>query len=84
MAFDPLPHTIMSTYLFFAVVIDCGGLTSPAHGGVVLTTTIEGSTAVYICNQYYCRNGSGVRTCRSDGQWDGTAPVCQRERIHCL
>ena len=30
----------------------------------------------FICNAGYVLNGSNMRTCQSDGTWDGTKAIC--------
>ena len=35
-----------------------------------------GATATYSCFDSYFLAGVSVRTCGSDGKWNGSAPVC--------
>ena len=57
-------------------MIDCGDLSNPVNGRVVLQLTTEGSVATYSCNKGYKLSGSSTRTCGSDGAWTGDAPTC--------
>ncbi len=44
--------------------------------------TIYQSTATYTCNPGYTRSGDQLRICQANGDWSGSAPVCNRE--YCL
>ena len=61
----------------FISVIQCpdpGGAANATH---TLTGVTPGSTVSYICDSgYKYEAGYLVRTCQSDGKWDGVPPVC--------
>ena len=56
--------------------VDCGTLTRPRDGRVVLSGTLPGSTATYTCNDGFELEGTSVATCGSDGEWSGNRPFC--------
>lgn len=58
-------------------VVDCGPLGAPDGGSVVVTRTTEGGEATYACDSPRAAEGVLTRTCGSDGQWTGSAPVCR-------
>ena len=58
------------------LVIDCGDLSNPINGQVVLQLTTKGGMATYSCNNGYRLSGSPTRTCGSDGAWIGVVPTC--------
>ena len=64
-----------------AAVVDCG--TPPAahvNGNPpVYTSTTFGSTATYTCKPGYMRIGDRTITCLANGQWNASAPDCDRE-----
>ncbi|XP_064386860.1 sushi, von Willebrand factor type A, EGF and pentraxin domain-containing protein 1-like [Halichondria panicea] len=58
--------------------IDCGSLSSPDDGGVVLLSgTTFMSRATYSCNSGYLLRGTLIRTCGPDGQWSQYPPSCE-------
>ena len=60
---------------------DCG--TPPAahvNGNPpVYSNTISGSTVIYTCQPGYMRIGDRTITCLGNGQWNASAPDCDRE-----
>ncbi|XP_060580368.1 sushi, von Willebrand factor type A, EGF and pentraxin domain-containing protein 1-like [Ruditapes philippinarum] len=58
------------------IFVDCGSLSAPMFGDVLVDQTSFGHTATYICKQGYIIFGTIERTCSSDGTWSGTKPVC--------
>ncbi|XP_064397067.1 CUB and sushi domain-containing protein 1-like isoform X5 [Halichondria panicea] len=56
--------------------IDCGPLTDPGNGLVMVSTTIFMSTAAYSCNSGYTLEGDISRTCQFNGSWSGAEPAC--------
>ena len=66
-----------------AAVVDCG--TPPAahvNGNPPMyTTTTFGSIVDYTCQSGYMREGDQTITCLANGQWDASAPDCDRELI---
>nr|XP_021324425.1 complement component bfb isoform X1 [Danio rerio] len=37
----------------------------------------------YSCNPDYKFRGSKVRVCQSNGKWNGSTPICERDSDHC-
>ena len=63
--------------LYFTTV-NCGLLTDPTNGQVDTSSgTTFGSTATYTCDTGYTLSGSQSRTCRADGNWTSTEPLCR-------
>ncbi|XP_076368032.1 sushi, von Willebrand factor type A, EGF and pentraxin domain-containing protein 1-like isoform X3 [Tachypleus tridentatus] len=58
--------------------VDCGSLSSIEHGKVEYpeARTNFNATAHYVCDQNYTLVGEKVRTCSSDGIWDGEEAKC--------
>ena len=59
--------------------ITCDRLKDPANGDVTLTGIKVGSTATYTCDEGYLLVGEDTRTCQSDMEWSGEAPICKRK-----
>ncbi len=60
--------------------IDCGSLTSPDNGVVLLSGSTFMSRATYSCDSGYLLNGIPVRICGPDGRWwFQYLPSCERE-----
>ena len=66
----------------YLAVVDCGSLDRPRFGRVVLTGTTFGSTATYSCRTGYLLVGRSTRTCQANGEWSGSAPVCESKHKH--
>lgn len=62
-------------------VIDCGSLEPPDFGTIELTGTTFGSFATYSCQQGYVLIGSPTRVCQANGEWSGSAPICESMSI---
>ncbi|KAL4229790.1 hypothetical protein ACF0H5_010181 [Mactra antiquata] len=54
----------------------CDFLTNPNSGTLVLLSDGTVSTANYACATDYTLFGNSLRTCQSNGTWDGAAPTC--------
>ena len=63
--------------LFTPSVVDCGGLSSPQNGQVILTNTTFGSIATYQCDDGFNLIGDMQRMCQSNGEWSGNEPTCE-------
>ena len=70
------------TFPYF-LVIDCGRLTAPEGGQIMLipgvaVTTDTGLNAVatYSCDEGYNINGDQTRTCQGSGERTGATPTC--------
>jgi hypothetical protein len=58
----------------------CGDLSSPVNGQVELNGTLQGSRAVYSCNEgYRLLVGDRQRVCGPDSHWSGSQPHCHSE-----
>ncbi len=63
--------------LYFIIsAIDCGVLSNPVNGSVEIPLTTFNAIITYTCNDGYTLKGDTTRTCESDEQWSGSAPVC--------
>ncbi|XP_062518244.1 CUB and sushi domain-containing protein 2-like [Corticium candelabrum] len=61
----------------------CPVLSNPSYGSVTIIPS--GQIAVYLCNPGYEIRGFSLRTCKSNGQWTGYAPVCIKTQVkECL
>ncbi|XP_003387839.1 PREDICTED: sushi, von Willebrand factor type A, EGF and pentraxin domain-containing protein 1-like isoform X2 [Amphimedon queenslandica] len=63
--------------------ISCGTLIAPVNGQVTYTTSTVGSVATYSCMNDYLLVGTGRRTCQDNGEWSGSAPVCNSKEVDC-
>ncbi len=63
--------------LFCYTVVNCGILTPPIFGAVVLNQTSLGAVAVYACLRGYQLLGNSSRTCQANGEWSDGAPLCK-------
>ena len=70
---------IHASPLFLLTAVDCGALTNPGNGMVVVSTTTFMSTATYTCNTGYMLSEDVTRTCGSDMMWSGNEPTCDCE-----
>jgi len=59
--------------------ISCSLLPSIDDGRVIVTSTVVGSTARYICNTGFELDGDASRTCQPNGEWSGQEPICKRK-----
>ena len=59
----------------------CPTLDDPANGNLVLSGNTFGETALYTCNTGFILVGDSTLTCRGDGQWSGSPPVCNRKYL---
>ncbi len=71
-------YFVKCTYFSTGICSDLPSLTNGmisynADGGIRLVD----STATHSCDNGYALAGVSVRTCGSDGEWSGSAPVCQ-------
>lgn len=74
-------HVQLSLHTCFLVAIDCGPLEPPENGAVRVPGTLFGFAVRYDCSVGYKLVGLPTRVCQDNGQWSGTAPVCQRKSI---
>ena len=71
----------MHALIYIVAAVDCGELPNFVNGQVSYSSTMEGSTATYTCNEHFDLFGSSSRTCGKDGAWSNEEPVCQRKSI---
>ena len=62
------------------VADDCGTLSDPISGQVLVTDTTYLSIANYTCNTGYNLVGVNQRICTAAGTWSDGEPTCQSER----
>lgn len=67
---------VMNFIVHPAVVVDCGSLTSPLQGYVLIAESTFGSIANYSCFEGYELDGNMTRTCLECGNWTGNDPMC--------
>jgi CUB/sushi domain-containing protein len=67
---------VMNCIVHPAVVVDCGNLTSPLQGYVLIDESTFGSIANYSCFEGYELDGNMTRTCLESGSWMGNDPIC--------
>ena len=72
-------YTTTSFINFIPSVVDCGGLSSPQNGQVILTNTTFGSIATYLCDEGFNLIGDMQRMCQSNGEWSGNEPICESQ-----
>lgn len=65
----------------YDALADCGIPDVPNNGMVSYNSTVEGSMAVYMCDEGYILEGVIQRTCEESGQWSGNVPQCHRKLI---
>ena len=58
-------------------VVYCQDPGVPRNGFRNMTTTMFGSTVEFSCGLGYELVGNGTRTCKVDGTWSGSMPLCQ-------
>ena len=64
--------------MYFPILALCPDLKDPDNGKlVIMTGTLLGDTAGFICNSGFELMGSETVTCQDDGQWSDSAPTCQ-------
>ena len=73
--FMKIQLTAFDTVLFISA-ITCPALSTPPHMKVVCDGDLVNSKCTFECYSGYRRNGTDSRTCRADGQWSGTQPIC--------
>ena len=82
--------TLSTVYQVYCVMFlyqlsgSCGTPRSLSNGQRSYSSTIVGSRVTYTCDPGYLRTaGSSSRTCKSDGQWSGSHPICTRKSTLC-
>ena len=63
--------------IIITIAVECGPLSSPTNGLVILTGTTFMHTATYSCNQGHVLEGDDTRTCQFDRAWSGEEPQCE-------
>ena len=61
----------------FHLVITCPKLVSPENGQVYTSSLKVAAEANYVCDYGHKLVGESPRRCKGNGQWSGTAPICQ-------
>ena len=71
------------------LLLGCPSLNDPSNGMISCSMGGDGvpgnagGTCTYTCNTGYVLTNSNTRTCQSDGNWSGSAPMCNRsEQFH--
>lgn len=65
-----------------SAAVRCEELSDPTNGLVTITGTVSNSLAIYSCNTGFNLVGRAVRTCMSNGEWSGEAPICECESLY--
>ena len=71
-----------TSFINFMPSVDCGDLSSPQNGQVILTNTTFGSTATYLCDEGFNLIGDMQRMCQSTGEWSGNEPTCESQLLY--
>lgn len=58
------------------VAVDCGTLSNPVNGLVVIATTTFKSVVNYTCNEGCVLIGNKKRECLANKNWSGKIPSC--------
>ena len=59
----------------------CGNPGTPENGIKVGDSYKYHDVVQFQCNEGYNLIGSSSRTCKTDNNWDGTQPTCQRKSM---
>ena len=62
--------------LTFVFSVSCPELQFPDSGMVEIQTDGVTSMAIFSCLSGYYLHGENTLTCRTDGTWDNTDPIC--------
>ena len=75
----PLDEYTVHASTLTLTVVDCGTLETITNGNVLVNGgTTFNSIAMYNCSSGYHLVGMVNRVCQSSGQWNGSAPRCDR------
>ena len=66
----------MHSSLFISLAVDCGPLSIPMNGSIFGNSTVFPNNVQFRCDSGFILNGSAVRTCQSNGIWNGIETVC--------
>ena len=58
------------------ILVYCSSLVDPVSGNVSISGYTYMSTAIYTCVVGFYLMGSDTRVCMSDGNWNGSVPIC--------
>ncbi|XP_045205733.2 CUB and sushi domain-containing protein 3-like [Mercenaria mercenaria] len=58
------------------VIKDCGNLSNPENGELLISNTYYGSMANFSCNTGFTLHGYQTRTCLETGNWSNDNPLC--------
>ena len=64
--------------------IMCNQLDDPESGKVIIDSFQVGSAARYECDDGFTLSGNSIRTCRANGYWSGTDPICIGKSAGCM
>jgi len=64
-----------------SLAIVCPPFEPIANGRIEMTGLTYGSVAHFICDPGFYNTGSTIRSCDTDGEWNGIAGVCIRKQI---
>ena len=72
--------------MYISLLVTCTNLNAPTDGMITCALGVDGvptdgDTCSFTCNTGYELSGSAMRTCGSDGSWNGTDAVCNRGNI---
>ena len=62
-------------------VVNCGILSNPDNGQIILNGTVFESIATYRCNLGYILVGDDTRVCQNSETWSGSQPRCNADAI---
>lgn len=59
--------------------VDCGPLSIPLNGSLSGNLTVYPNKLYFGCDPGFIQSGSPVRSCQSNGTWDGSTTYCEGE-----
>jgi len=73
--------SLYSESVDFSTAVDCGSLDVPRNGSSFGNKTFFPNSIVFKCDEGFQLLGSSMRTCLSNGQWNGNRTICQGQYL---
>lgn len=68
---------LITVFVISPLAVDCGPLTPPTNGDVLVFNTTLAHPATYSCNVGFKISGQKFRVCTINGSWSGREPTCK-------